>query len=61
MLRKALFSSAILAAVGLVSAANGLASGTVVTVSSEPSPMAACPNGAQTGQNYVSGEVEPQT
>ena len=59
MLRKALSSCAVAAALSLVTSIAGVAS-TVVTVSKEPSPLAACPNGTQTGRNYVSGEVEPQ-
>jgi len=41
----------------LLATIGGLAQGPAV--SKEPSPLAACPNGTQTGKNYVSAEVEP--
>jgi hypothetical protein len=43
----------------LVSSIGGLAAGTPVVVSQEPSPLAVCANDGQTGRNYVSAEVEP--
>lgn len=44
----------------LIGSIQGLASVSVVPVSSEPSPLAACGNDGQPGRNFVSAEVEPQ-
>ena len=60
MVRKALWSAALASALTLVASVNGLASVSVTTVSSEPSPIASCSNDSQLGKNYPSGEEEPQ-
>jgi hypothetical protein len=57
LVRKTLWVSALSSALVLVGSIVGVAGGSAV--SQEPSPLAACPNGSQTGRNYVSAEVEP--
>ena len=57
MLRKAVWISALASALALLSSIGGLAADSAV--SQEPSPLADCSNGTQTGRNYVSAEVEP--
>ena len=51
--------AAIASALALVASINGLAF-SLVTVTTEPSPLTNCSNDGQFGKNYVSAEVEPQ-
>ena len=57
-MRKALWIGALASGMTLLASIGGLAQGSAV--SQEPSPLASCDNGTQTGRNYVSAEVEPQ-
>jgi hypothetical protein len=57
LIRKALSAGALAAALSLVFSIPGLASATQISGTS--SPLAACPNGSQTGKNFVDGETEP--
>jgi len=60
LISKPLLIGALAGGLTLIASVQGLASVSVVTVSKEPSPLAACPNDSQPGRNYVSGEEEPQ-
>jgi hypothetical protein len=61
LVRKTLSIVAIGSALALVASINGLAS-SLVPVSQEPSPLAACAanDSSQPGRNFLSAEVEPQ-